>query len=273
MLAFIINMNIIIFTKIMIYNYLKCKNNRNNINNTSMTEIYSNDNLKIVHDKKTSLFRIEQKSPDARLINSLIKTRIIQGGTATDDYRSLKFKAFSVKTLKQFQEDKIKKELTGRLTINEVSLLIEHLSAQLKHLIIYENHTILGYNAENIIVIDESKFAYIDTDFFIEMEEDNKGALVSFPFDTNDFFVSPELLTIKTLPSYVHYKTSYFSLACLAIYVLLYDTDFYKDYIKNNNSEKILEYLNIHPIKSTKIYWLLSRCFDKEPDKRSILYI
>lgn len=232
-----------------------------------MTEIYSNSNLKIVEDIKKTNFRIEQISPDARLVNSLIKTRIIQGGTSTDDYYIIKFKAVSVKTLKQFQEER------KYLTINEATKLIADLTTQLKYLITQEKHTILGYSPENIIVINDTKFAFIGSDMFVKIEDDEKNILVSYPFSINDFFVSPELLKIKEIPSYVHYKTSYFSLACLAIYVLLSDKEFYNIYVNNQNTEVILDSLHRHPIKNTKIYWLLSRCLIEDIEKRSILYI
>jgi len=236
-----------------------------------MSEIYSNDNIKIIKDKNISLFRIELAYPNAILLNSLVKTRIIQGGTSTDDYKTLKFKATSVKSLHQFQEDKNKTHGTSRLSINETALFIANLSTQLKYIITQESHTILGYAPENIIVIDDKKFAFLGSDLFSEIE-DNK-MLISYPFSTNDFFVSPELLKIKELPSYIHYKTAYFSLGCLAINVLLYDDDFYREYINNESPISILDSLNLHPIKNTKLYWLLSRCLVEEPKNRSILLI
>ena len=236
-----------------------------------MSEIYSNDNIKIIKDNSKSIFRIELAYPNAILLNSLVKTRIIQGGTITDDYKSLKFKATSVKSLHQFQADKNKTHGTSRLSINETALLIANLSTQLKYIITKESHTILGYAPENIIVIDDKKFAFLGSDLFSEIE-DNK-MLISYPFSTNDFFVSPELLKIKELPSYVHYKTAYFSLGCLAINVLLSDDEFYREYINNESSMSILHSLNMHPIKNTKLYWLLSRCLVEEPEKRSILFL
>ena len=236
-----------------------------------MPEIYSNDNLKIVEDKTNSRFMIELPYPNAILINSLIKTRIIQGGTATDDYKTLKFKASSIKTLKQFQEEKNKTQGTSRLTISEITSLIANLSTQLKYLITKENRTILGYAPENIIVINDAKFAFLGSDLFTEIE-DNK-VLISYPFSTTDFFVSPELLRVQELPSYIHYKTSYFSLACLVIYVLLYNDDFYTEYLTNKTPTTILDYLNVHHIKDTKIYYLLSRCLFEEAETRSILFV
>jgi hypothetical protein len=226
-----------------------------------MTQIYSNENVKIIKDNN-SLFRIELINSDAKLINSLIKTRIIQGGTATDDYRTLKFKASSVKSLKEFK----------KLTINETTTLVANLSQQLKYLITHEYHTVLGYAPENIIVIDEKKFAFLGSELFAKIEDDN-NILISYPFTTDEFYVSPELLNVKELPSYVHYKTAYFSLACLAIYVLLSESVFYNEYLNNKNPETILKFLNLHPVKDTKLYWLLSRCLVEEAEKRSILFI
>ena len=49
--------------------------------------------------------------------------------------------------------------------------------------------------------------------------------------------------------------------------------EFYKDYLKHQKPEKIIEHLNSHPIKGTKLYWLLSRCLVKESKNRSILLI
>ena len=66
---------------------------------------------------------------------------------------------------------------------------------------------------------------------------------------------------------------AYFSFGLLLIYVLVGDDDFYKNYLKDKNSTKILEVLNNHPIKNTRLYWLLSRCLVEEPNNRSILLI
>jgi hypothetical protein len=230
-----------------------------------MTQIYSNENVKIIKDKNSSLFRIELLYSDAKLINSLIKTKIIQGGTATDDFRTLKFKATSVRSLKDFRKK-------HKLTINETTNLVANLSHQLNYLITIENRTIIGYAPENIIVIDDKKFAFVGSDLFANIEYDN-NILLSYPFTTNEFFVSPELLKITELPSYVHYKTAYFSLACLAIYVLLTETDFYSDYLNDKNPQIVINSLDLHPVKDTRLYWLLSRCLVEEAENRSILFV
>ena len=149
--------------------------------------------------------------------------------------------------------------------------MISTLTMQLNYLITKENRTIIGYNAENIIVINDKKFAFLGSEL-VTLIEDNMTQ-ISFPFKTTDFFVSPELLKIKEIPSYVHYKTAYFSLGCLVLYALLADDEFYYEYLKHQHSEKIIDCLNTHTIKNTKLYWLLSRSLVEESKKRSIILI
>jgi hypothetical protein len=236
-----------------------------------MKEIYKNDSLKITEEKKT-IFIIEMAYMNQVLINSLLKTKIIQGGVSTNNYSTIKFKASSVKSLNQFQEERQKQTGSKNLTISEVASLVSNLSLQLKYLIEQEHRTIIGYTPENIIVINEKKFAFLGSELISEIE-DNK-TIISYPFTPNDFFVSPELLKIRELPSYVHYKTAYFSLGCLVLHTLLSDNDFYIKYLKEKSIQSnVIELLDLHPIKNTKIYWLLSRCLMEEPESRSIILI
>jgi len=230
----------------------------------------SSDYLKII-EEKNKIFKIEFSYPNIVLINSLLKTRIIKGGTTTSDYKILKFKADSVKTFHQFQEENEKKIGKKNLRIEDIALLISSLSVQLNYLISKESYTIIGYNPENIIVINDKTFAFFGSEL-ISKVEDNM-ALISYPFSKEDFYVSPELLILNELPSYVHYKTGYFSLGCLILYALS-DNDFYNKYLKEESNEINIEtILNLHPIKNTKLYWLLSRCLIKDPKERSILLI
>jgi serine/threonine protein kinase len=97
--------------------------------------------------------------------------------------------------------------------------------------------------------------------------------MISCPFAATDFFVSPELLKIKEIPTYIHYKTSYFSLACLLLLSITGDNEFYTEFLIHKEPQKMLEVLNNHPIKNTRIYWLLSRCLVEEAKNRSIILI
>jgi serine/threonine protein kinase len=249
----------------------------------SMREIYTIDDVKIRVNDQTSIFRIEFAHPSPSLIRSLIKTKLIQGATSTSDYKIIQFKATSVKSFAQFQSDL--KTATGapNLPIGIAAHMTGCLTQQLKYLVSTESRTILGYAAAHVIVINDKKFAYLGSEFVSEIEgvdptNDNNPNLdnrtqICYPFSPTDFFVSPELLKITELPSHVHYKTAYFSMACLIIYALLNNADFYTEYLQHHQADKIITALHPHPINETKLYWLLSRCLLEDPERRTILLI
>ena len=234
--------------------------------------ILERDNIKITNEN--SIFKIEFKYAAYSLINSLIKTRIIQGGSTDETYKRIIFKAKSVKTLDEYKKDKMISQGRKNLLVSDVANVIMSLSAQLNYLIVLEFHTIIGYNPSDIIVINDEKFAFLGSELVANIDTyDEYMATISCPFSANDFLFSPEILKITEIPSKIHYKTAYFSLGILLVYMLLGDDDFYKDYLKHKHSEKILESLNSHPVKDTRIYWLLSRCLVEEPKNRSIILI
>jgi hypothetical protein len=234
-----------------------------------MDEIEINDNVKIL--KKNDIYKIEFKTMQYELINSLLKTRIINGGSTDESYKFIYLKANKVITLKEYQnENKVKNGKLGILVSDAVKML-RSLVLQLNYLISKESCTILGYAPEEIIVINDEKFAYLGSELVAKIDEESNMAMISCPYSTSDFFVSPELLKIKELPSYVHFKTAYFSLALLIIYMLLGDREFYTEYLNHKHSENILIFLNNHPVKHSKFYWLLSRCLVEDAKDRSII--
>ena len=235
--------------------------------------ILEKENLKISKDDD-SIFKIEFKSSEYSLINSLIKTRIIQGGSTDERYKIITFNAHTVKTLEDFRNEKKINQGRKKLSIPDVAKMIHTLSIQLNYLLEYENRTIIGYNEEDIIVINDKKFVFLSSELVANIDsEGTEMAIISCPFSSNEFFFSPEMLKITEIPSKIHYKTAYFSLGVLLVYMLLEDDDFYKDYLKHKRSEKIIEYLNSNPIKNTRIYWILSRCLVEEAKNRSIILI
>lgn len=244
-----------------------------------MTEIYVNESLKIIQDKNNkTMYEIEFNYPCPSLVRSLMKTHIIQCGTITDDYLCLRFKALSVVSFPTFLEQHKMERGSKILSINSAANVLSSLSVQLNYLITKEHKTIIGYATKNIIVINGENSAFLDSELVAEIvpEEGEEMAIISCPFKVTDFFVSPELLRIKELPAYVHYKMSYFSLGCLLLFALTDNKsggDFYNEYLKELNCNKIHEYLNRLHFKGTKFYWLLSRCLVEEPEKRSILFI
>jgi hypothetical protein len=234
--------------------------------------ILKGDNIKITGENK--IFKIDFKFAAYSLINSLLKTRIIRGGSTDNKYKTIIFKASTVKTLEEYQKDKMKSEGKKNILISDLAKMVHSLSIQLNYLIEKESSTIIGYNPADIIVINDEKFAFIGSELVAKIDSEGEGmATISCPFSAKDFFVSPELLNIKEIPSKVHFKTAYFSLGLLLIYMLLADDEFYIDYLKHKNSGKIINSLNNHPIKDTRIFWLLSRCLVEDPKSRSIILI
>lgn len=234
--------------------------------------ILSQGDIKI--KKENSIFKMDFKYKAYPIINSILKTNILKGGSSDETYKSIIFKADSVKTLQQYRQEKRIQHGKNGMLISDVAKLIRCLVMQLSYLIEEESMTILGYNPHDIIVINDEKFAFLGNELVANIDPEGiELAMISCPFLPTDFFCSPELLKIKEIPSFIHYKTSYFSLGLLIIYCLLEDDEFYHDYLSEINIQNLLDVLNNHPIKNTKIYWLLSRCLDEEPKKRSIILI
>ena len=232
--------------------------------------ILKTDEFEVINVGKTQ-YTIKLKQSSVKLVNSIIKAKIIPGSVTDENYQIIKFKAESVKSLKQFMENSKSKIGREGLIVPDIAKMIRSLAKQLEYLLENELSTIIGYSPENIIVINEERFAFISSEFIADFDEVTELAMISCPFNTNDFFFSPELLSINEIPSYIHYKTSYFSFACLILFSITGDDEFYKEFLTHKQPQKILEILNNHPIKNTRIYWLLSRCLVEKVNNRSII--
>ena len=263
-----------------------------------MNIIINNDHFRIGQDQKENkLFTIFFDSYNEALIKSIAKTRIILGATTTEKYMTLTFKASSVLSFSDFQKE-MKRETGSNRIAYDLSLKMTHnLVTQLNYLITHFSQSFLGYSLENLIVIDKHKFVYLSGEYLLDINDD-ENIFIKSPFSSGDFFWAPELLKIKEIPAFIHYKVSYFSLACLLFYPLL-DPLFEKveqnnpvlyplldplfEKVEQNNlpCEKV-EQNNLpcekveqikDSIKNTKLYWLLERCLIEEPKNRSILFI
>ena len=218
-----------------------------------MKQIITANDYTIYQDNETPHIYTIVFSPftnSEALINSIIKTKIIKGATITNNYQTLQIKATSISQYKK----SLKKEHYIQMLAN--------LTQQLEYLIKKTHHTFIGYNPENVIVIDENKFIYLSDEHLHKIEQNN--ITITYPFSKTDFFLSPELEKIKEIPSKAHYKTSYYSLACLIIEY------FKKEQQQEQQQEQQLE---MTCLKGSKIYYLLKRCLDPDPNKRSILFI
>jgi len=236
-----------------------------------MNIIIKNPIFQIGYDKDNkNTYKIFFNSYNEAIIKSITKTKIILGATTTEKYNTLTFKATSLQTFEEYQKD-IEKE-TGEKKINYESILkmTHNLAAQLNYLIINNSKTFLGYSPENLIVIDKNKYIYLSNEYLLDI--DDEQVIITFPFSQSDFLLSPELLNIKEIPSFINYKVTYFSFGYLILYALLGD-----DNLINNTEKTIQEKIKFQmettSIKNTKLYWLLKRCLVEETKNRSILFI
>lgn len=225
-----------------------------------------------IFDNRNNIFQIQFTHSSPALIRSLIKTRLINNGYTNDTYTIVKFKAHSVKPLHQIQSQS--HSHTNKIRIRDAAKIVHSLASQLSYLLQTERHTILGYNPENIILINDTTPAFLGSEFVAPLAHGTNSAMICCPYSPNDFFFSPEIANITEIPAYIHYKTAYFSFACLIMYLLLGNDDFYNDYMnKIRHPNKLIQALDNHPIKNTKMYWLLSRCLVEDPNNRTILLI
>ena len=238
--------------------------------------IISKDDFKIIQEENNT-FAIQFSNYNSEaIIKSITKTRIILGATATDNFQTLIFKASSVKSLQQFKEELFQITGSHSLPPNLVAKLAADLGRQFSYLIGQYGMTIIGIAPENIIVINETNFIYLSCEYLEKIDQNNDTFMICFPVEPSAFYAAPELLNVTELPSYVNYKTSYFSFGCLLLYALLENNEFYNEYIKETNTlrhKKIIEYLNRLSISGTKLYWFIERCLVIEPENRSIFFI
>jgi len=237
-----------------------------------MSIIIKSDEYSIIKDERNqNLFTIDFQSYSESIIKSLIKTKIIVGATISSNYKTIRLKASSVQSLKQFQEEQKMKNGETKLRIPIAFTLLANLASQLKYLITEHLHCFIGYSPENVIVIDGNKFAYLSNEHISHIHGEN--IQMTFPFYMHDFFLSPEQNKITEIPSYLHYKTSYYSLACLVIYSLANDDYFLYDENRKTMHERFTEQLENLSIRETKLYWLLKKSLVEVPKERLFLFI
>jgi hypothetical protein len=222
-----------------------------------MNEFLSTDEFSIYKNEKDNTeFTIQFTTSSESLINSMIKTKQIIGSSISDDYKSLTFRASSIKSLKKYLS---KRE---NITYDNTLKLIWSLTKQLHYLITIEHECFYEFIIENIIVVDDDKFIYISNEDLLKLSKSNKIQFTK-PFN-REGFISPEVFKINKIPSELNYKTIYYSLAVLAVYFL---------FDKNINNNDLSNEENLKPIEGTKLYGLLIRCLYEDPERRTIIYI
>lgn len=229
--------------------------------------MYRTDSFELSRD--SIAFQITFSSTNEVVVQSLIKTRLLPGAYTNEHFSMVRFKADTVKPLTTFQQERT-------TSVAQVAKMIRCLSKQIAYLLETEHCVYMGFHPNNVLIINNEVFLYVvGSEWVVPCDPDTNQVTISCPFTTADFFVSPELRTITSLPAEVHFKMAYFSFACLLLSVILRgDNTFYEEYLTHKREPKeMLDLLARHPIKDTRIFWLLSRCLVEDPTKRSIILL
>jgi hypothetical protein len=186
----------------------------------------------------------------------------VKGLTIHGLHTKAKFHASSVMRFTEFKKD-------NQITMKTIEQLIKNLTNQLHYLSKEYNHTFYRFNPKDIIVIDFSQFLYISLDDLMPITINNttnnpiNEIIFTVPF-CKDYYISPELKEITSLPSTINAKTIYYSLG-LFIIDLLYS--FFS--IKERKSPNTIP----PQIKYTKLYWFLHKATMQNPKDRHLLFI
>jgi hypothetical protein len=179
------------------------------------------------------------------LYSSILKTDILTNSFYNSTDKSLYFTAETVTTLKDLKKD---------LFLSEAKCIrmIDTLTRQIKYLE-KVRYAFYGYNIDDIIVVNDDIFININVNTLLPIKDNQISFLTPF---IKTQFMSTEISNITSLPSKIHYQSSYYSLAALVIYCLL------NKELQPKVETKDLEHL-LKPIFYTKIYWFLKRCLHK----------
>jgi len=166
--------------------------------------------------------------------------------------------SFSAKKIEPLDEF-----LAARKTLSYATCLslLYNLEEQNDFLIKNEQCGIFCIELCDILVIDDSKFIFINPKKLASLDSEGNMNFFS-PFERKkNIFCSPEILAINKLPSSVDINTFYYSLGALLVFCAS----------NINISES-----NVNPLillKGTKLYWTILRLLHLEPKKRYFLYV
>ena len=127
-----------------------------------MPIIFSNEDIDIIsNDMIRPQFSIKFNTRGEELINSIIKTRIIKGISITDNYHRLNLNVSTIQTFSQFQLEQFNLNGTKKIRTHLVCKMLLDLTTQLKYLLETYKKTFLGYNPNNLIIIDGLSLIHI----------------------------------------------------------------------------------------------------------------
>ena len=189
---------------------------------------------------------------------------IIQGGNNNIDKNIIKksFTANSVTTFKHFISTK---EIKKGADYNTTLLFLENIGIQLLYFI-HNNKSIPFFSLEDIAVVDEKYFLFLNNDKLFQIDDQNKLITIDSVIEYNiiSSFIPPELKDMSVIPFKIYYTSAYCSLAMLSIFLFLA--------IDIDGTEEQFENIS-YPFIYTQLYFCLKRCIQNIPQNRFLIYV
>lgn len=233
-----------------------------------MSTILSNNEFTVLKNEIKNSYSIKFKYPSRELIYSFIKSKLIIGSSISDNFHTLTFKALNIQSLKQLQNKLVERNGSKRFSYELSLRMLLSLSKQLSYLLKKTNVCFFKYNPKNVLVIDEEIFLYLSNDDLVKRGDQELFIITPF---SQKHYISPELQSITSIPTKINYKTIFYSLGLLVANSILEDEDEFSQLLTDD--DKLLFDEIEKSIGTTKLFYCLKRCLDKEVKNRKILYI
>ena len=192
----------------------------------------------------------------AKLIRHIIKNAYIESN-------KVHITAESIMSLK----DHLSIKPTNKLGYIETIRLMKQISTQLT-LIYNTGNACYGIDLSDILVINNKDFLFCGSKHMLPLDQTKTFITFVSPFDNPDFS-NPDILEIKKLPSRVHFKCIYYSIAALGLWCFTGHYLLVGNEIPDENQvEQIL-----NPIKATKLYGFFKRALTSRVEERLLLLV
>ena len=192
----------------------------------------------------------------AKLIRHIVKNAYIESN-------KVHITAESIMSLK----DHLSTKSTNKLGYIETIRLMQQISTQLT-LIYNTGNACYGIDLSDILVINNRDFLFCGSKHMLPLDQTKTFITFVSPFDNPDFS-NPDILQIKKLPSQVHFKCIYYSIAALGLWC------FTGHYLLVGNEipdEAQVEQI-LNPIKATKLYGFFKRALTTQAEERLLLLV
>jgi hypothetical protein len=164
-------------------------------------------------------------------------------------------------------DDYLLQNKNNQIDINQCILLLFSISRQI-FCLEQLGFTFYGLGIKDIIVVNNTHFLILNSNYITPINNDKQCISFLEPF-LKPSFISPELLSLTSLPAHISYKSIYYSLAALIIYCLFsFNICKGNDLLGDNDLEILLK-----PIYGSKLYYCVKRCLITDTKQRTLIYI